>query len=219
MQCTNHCEQPCNNQISLYFSECKENADVVFIVDSSGSIGQNRFRLMINYVLKVITFLNINSGTRVGMVVYSNNAEVVFRLNEYSKLEDVLNGMNIPYIGGTTNTADALRLTREQLFRQENGDRSDVRNIAVLITDGRSNDVDNTWQEAMLLRNEGVVLLGVGVCSGVQCNELKDIATYTSSGKNVLTVERLEDLDSTVEELAKSLCNSKFSQYLKNCLF
>lgn len=46
---------------------------------------------------------------------------------------------NIKYIYGSTNTADALQVMREDMFIRSRGDRSDAPNICVLLTDGISN--------------------------------------------------------------------------------
>ena len=43
---------------------------------------------------------------------------------------------SLEYGGGNTNTTGALRLTRQEVFTEANGDRADVKNIIVLITDG-----------------------------------------------------------------------------------
>lgn len=45
----------------------------------------------------------------------------------------------ITYIYGSTNTADALQVMRENMFIPSRGDRRDAPNICVLLTDGVSN--------------------------------------------------------------------------------
>ena len=49
----------------------------------------------------------------------------------------------LPYIGGDTNIAYALRAAREVVFTSQNGDRFDASNLAVLISDGRDNVNEN----------------------------------------------------------------------------
>ena len=51
---------------------------------------------------------------------------------------------NIHYMGGGTNTADALNALRTQMFSQNMGARPNVPRIAVVITDGRSSSTANT---------------------------------------------------------------------------
>ena len=53
---------------------------------------------------------------------------------------DVMTAVNnVPYIYGSTNTADALLTMSEQMFIAANGDRADNPNVCFLITDGLSN--------------------------------------------------------------------------------
>ena len=96
-------------------SDCKEPADVVFVVDSSGSIGCNNFHMIVHYMQNIVRNLNMDEGTRVGLITFSTDASVIFHLNDFDNERDVLNAMNTPYIGGTTNTAEALRKAREEV--------------------------------------------------------------------------------------------------------
>ena len=52
------------------------------------------------------------------------------------------------YKRGTTNTAEALRYSRETMFTVANGDRSSAPNIMVVITDGGSNNKKETLEQA-----------------------------------------------------------------------
>lgn len=45
---------------------------------------------------------------------------------------------NLPYIGGKTNTTDALRLLKYVVFKSENGDRATARNLVIFIANGES---------------------------------------------------------------------------------
>ena len=49
----------------------------------------------------------------------------------------ILNALSMPYLEGTTNTAAAIANMRDTMFTNENGDRDDVPNVAVVMTDGR----------------------------------------------------------------------------------
>ena len=51
------------------------------------------------------------------------------------------------------------------MFQPGAGDRPNVRNIAVILTDGKSNDPDETWQQAMEARKQGE-----GLYIGTTCN-------------------------------------------------
>ena len=61
---------------------------------------------------------------------------------------------NLPYIYGSTNTADGLQTMSGQMFTAANGDRADVPNVCFLITDGVSNiNYQRTIPEAVKARN------------------------------------------------------------------
>lgn len=49
------------------------------------------------------------------------------------------------------------------MFRTAEGDRSGVPNYLVIITDGKSDDPQATWDEAIRARDEGINILAVGV--------------------------------------------------------
>jgi len=54
-------------------------------------------------------------------------------------MQDVIQATRmLPYLGGRTNTAAALRMLRSEIFQSKNGDRNSARNIAVLVANGES---------------------------------------------------------------------------------
>ena len=186
---------------------CRETADIVFIVDSSGSYSRGEFYKVTEFVASAITRLNIAQGTRVAVIVFSDTAEVVFYLDSFTTKKAILNALNIQYMGGTTNTEAALKLAREQVLVLARGDRANVRNIIVLVTDGRSTNLENTWAEAVRLRNSGVTILGVGVCFEMwDCEELEYLASGPVSS-NVQLVDNIDQLPDTLEKLVSAMCN------------
>ena len=66
--------------------------------------------------------------------------KVNFPLNRYNSKSSMFPAIrSIPYVYGSTNTADGLRVLRSEVFNQANGDRPEVPNVAIIITDGISN--------------------------------------------------------------------------------
>ena len=59
------------------------------------------------------------------------------------------------------------------MFRQDRGDRPNVPNVLVVITDGRSSDPEATWQQAIRTRNAGIHIIALGIGSGVDERELE----------------------------------------------
>ena len=80
----------------------------------------------------------------------------------------------------------------------------------VVMTDGKSNDMEATWQEAMRARNDGIYMISVGIGGGVDEQELRGMAS-SPEDQNVLTVSNFDSLNQISNRLTDSLCDSKLS--------
>ena len=73
--------------------------------------------------------------------------------------------LGLAYLGQTTNTPEGLKVTREQCFNQGNGDRPNVQNLAIFISDGvpfPAERKDPAIREAELLKGvSNVIAIGV----------------------------------------------------------
>ena len=90
-----------------------------------------------------------------GIAIFSTEVQVEFNLNTYSTKADVYRAIdNIPYIYGSTNTADALQTMWSKMFTQEHGDRPGIPNTCIIIADGVSNvNVERTLPEAQVWKS------------------------------------------------------------------
>ena len=76
-----------NLPIALFFLDC--DLDLVLIIDTSGSIGNN-LGLVTDFAVSIVTSLyNTIDSVSVGLIVFSDNARSVFLLNTYETLEEV----------------------------------------------------------------------------------------------------------------------------------
>ena len=98
-----------------------------------------------------------------------NEAYLQFYLNQFTNIQSLRNAVRrIGYRGGNTNTTGGLRLTRTEIFNTANGDRSDVPDVLVLITDGNpTREVDMLDDEVRRIKRLGVRIVGVGVTNRV----------------------------------------------------
>ena len=98
-----------------------------------------------------------------------NAATLNFYLNNFTDVASLQNAIrNIRYLGGWTNTTGALRLMRTEIFNHANGDRSNVPNVAILITDGVPNiDVHLLAGEVATIKSRDIRIVGVGVTNQV----------------------------------------------------
>ena len=85
------------------------------------------------------------------------------------------------------------------------GNRPNVPDIAIVITDGQSNDVALTTAEAKKLRDAGVTVLAIGVGSGITKSELNAIATDPDSS-HVYSADNFDALKSLKALLSTKAC-------------
>jgi uncharacterized protein with von Willebrand factor type A (vWA) domain len=151
-----------------------------------------------------------NGNVRVGIIIYSTDDHLQFNLNAYQDKLNMFDAIEaIPYIHGSTNTADALKTMRTEMFTPANGDRPDIPNVAIVVTDGVSNiNSRRTIPEAEQARAEGIHIyaIGIGLTDTV---ELDGIASKPVDDNrfNVKEFSELRDLRSKV---FAALCASEF---------
>ena len=97
---------------------------------------------------------------QVGLVTYSTGAAIEFDLNDHTSVEDVQEALStVPYTKGWTATALALALARFMMDPlNDYGARpfqDGIPKVAVLLTDGRSNQLPIN-DRANALRDFGV---------------------------------------------------------------
>jgi len=181
-------------------------ADIVFIVDESGSIDRSNFELMKRFLQRTISGLEVKSDSvRVGLILYNDRPSAEFYLDTFVNKDDILNYIKIiPYRGGGTATGAALKFAKDNLFTKTRGSRKalGIKQIAVVVTDGESqDDVSATAAE---LRRSGVSVYALGVKNASR-DELTKIASYPER-QFVFNVESFQMLSSLEKSLRKSLC-------------
>ncbi|KAK2845177.1 hypothetical protein Q5P01_011836 [Channa striata] len=186
--------------------ECKgaNVADIVFIVDESGSIGTENFQLVRDFVGSVVGGLSVSGKrVRVGIVTYNEKPTAQAYLNTFQSKAELLQFIGIlPYNGGGTGTGAALRFAHKHMFSEANGSRKGVQKVAVVITDGESQD--DVGDAAAILRRSGVTVYAVGIREANQA-ELKEMASYPDT-EHVFNVESFTKLKPLQQSLQKILC-------------
>jgi len=84
--------------------------------------------------------LDIDSGnTRVGLVTFSDGVGTSFNLDAHSTVSSLQRAISsLSYAAGGTNTAAALAYVRTTMLTSAAGDRSNVSNVVIVLTDGGS---------------------------------------------------------------------------------
>ena len=199
---------------------CETKVDICFIIDSSGSIrdsnpadgSTDNWVLQLNFLAKLVDAFQIGQDhTRVGAVSFSDIVLLEFKLRDYDDAASVKSAIqNIDYIGQITNTAGGFRITREQCFNTNNGDRPEVQNMAVIITDGQpfpKNTVPLALEEARRLQGAGVTMISIGVTDVINEDLLKQFASPPQElDKNYFTALEFTDLESIRANVKEETC-------------
>ncbi|GAB1606558.1 hypothetical protein Ahia01_000938400, partial [Argonauta hians] len=106
---------------------------------------------------------------------------------------------------GATYTNKALDYIRLSSLTPEAGDRKDVPNIVIVITDGQSSRQSDTKRSAQLLKLTGAVVIAIGVGNDISRKELLTISSE-SNKTNVFTVANFEALKSIEKNLILKAC-------------
>ncbi len=202
---------------SILLSACTQPADIAFLIDSSGSVEKENYHYSINFIKDIVKQMNIGSNAiRVSVAVFNGHGIVELPLRRTTTMEDVfftLDNLNSKYRGGKTNTANGLAIIRNEIFNSRGGDRPNVPNYVVVITDGIPNiDEKRTIQEAINNLIEGIhtilVLVGTGLTTGRNYLKLHAIASEPYS-QNIFSVESYKSLLRAVPGITNALCDGK----------
>uniref|UniRef100_A0A8C1MPB0 Collagen alpha-2(VI) chain n=1 Tax=Cyprinus carpio TaxID=7962 RepID=A0A8C1MPB0_CYPCA len=146
--------------------------DIVFVIDSSESVGLTNFTLEKNFVINTINRLgsiakdpSSETGTRVGVVQYSHNGTFqAIRLNDsridsMSAFKDAVK--KLEWIAGGTWTPSALKFAYDNLIRDSRRAKANV--TVVVITDGRYDPRDDDKLLNYLCNDASIDVNAIGI--------------------------------------------------------
>eukprot|EP00079_Xenopus_tropicalis_P026917 XP_012820989.1 PREDICTED: collagen alpha-6(VI) chain-like isoform X2 [Xenopus tropicalis] len=157
----------------------KRYADVVFLVDSSTSMGTIFFQKMKDFIIHIINQLNVGINKhRIGLAQYSGLPQTEFLLNHYETKEEILKHIKetFTYRGGPLKTGHALEFVRSTFFIEEAGSRINYGNPQFLVVITSSKSEDAVRRHAEELKSVGVTTISVGIGNSDR-KELEKIAT------------------------------------------
>uniref|UniRef100_A0A8C3PJJ3 Collagen alpha-3(VI) chain n=1 Tax=Calidris pygmaea TaxID=425635 RepID=A0A8C3PJJ3_9CHAR len=183
-------------------------ADIIFLVDSSWSIGKEHFQLVREFLYDVVKALDVGGNDfRFALVQFSGNPHTEFQLNTYPSTRDVLSHIaNMPYMGGGTKTGKGLEYLIENHLTKAAGSRASegVPQVIIVLTDGRSQD--DVALPSSVLKSARVNMFAVGVQDAVE-GELKEIASEPFD-MHLFNLENFTALHGIVGDLVVSVRSS-----------
>ncbi|XP_059584780.1 collagen alpha-6(VI) chain [Alligator mississippiensis] len=182
---------------------CKDmKADIIFLVDSSGSIGDENYVKMKRFMKELVDRSNISTQqVQIGVVQFSDVPREEFQLNQYSTKRDIVSAIDrMSLINQNTQTGKALKFVAEY-FQSPKGARPNVKKILILITDGKAQDT--VKEPATALRQEGIIIYSVGVFKANR-TQLEEIA---GKPELVFYVENFDILKEIENEIFFGICS------------
>ena len=165
------------------------NADIMFVLDISDSVTNDKTNLgaMLDFVTKFVENLPIGPlDDRVGAVVFGDSSHVMFTMTEHDNKNDLLHAIkglvdDIDDIKRDdrvqqTNTAQGLNETLAA-FQSDTRPSDTVFRVAIVVSDGQSDDTDATIEEAKKLHTltPRVHMYAIGIGT-VDVDEMNAIA-------------------------------------------
>jgi hypothetical protein len=144
-------------------------------------------------------------------MTFSSTPYTEFQLNKYDNKAAMTDHIrNINYGKGSTYTDRALQLLVQENFQEKNGARklSDGHpHVAIVITDGKSENVAMTKQRAQEAKDQDVTIIAVGIGMELNQQELKDMASSPSC-QHVMTLVDFNEFTSLQDTLSKKTCEA-----------
>ena len=183
------------------------------MIDTSGSIGSPQFQLIREFTADITTELVHNSsGSLVGVILFNNSAHIHFNLQTYTSLSSLSSAINnLPYSGGGTDTAEALTLLLSTAQNGTLGLRNDSSKVAIVITDGQSNNPSATLSAAAALHASNIFdVYAVGV-GDAYLPELWEVASkacfvFFTSSFSTASIQQLQE--KVLQHLSKWTINN-----------
>uniref|UniRef100_A0A8C4DV43 Collagen alpha-1(XII) chain n=1 Tax=Dicentrarchus labrax TaxID=13489 RepID=A0A8C4DV43_DICLA len=180
-------------------------ADLVFLVDGSWSVGRENFKHIRSFIASLAGAFDIGEDkTRVAVVQYSTDTRTEFPLTRYTRRGELLQAINsLPYKGGNTMTGDAIDYLLQNIFTEAAGSRKAFPKVAMIITDGKSQDP--VEEHAKRLRNIGVEIFVLGI-KGADEDELREMAS-TPHSKHVYNVPNFDMIQEVQKKIITEVCS------------
>nr|XP_015851387.2 integrin alpha-X isoform X1 [Peromyscus maniculatus bairdii] len=195
-----------NQRIPTAQQECpKQDQDIVFLIDGSGSISSDNFKTMLNFVEAVMSQFQ-GSSTQFSLMQFSDRFETHFTFSTSRPLDLLI---SVRQLKGYTYTASAIEHVTTQLFTARNGARKDATRILVVITDGKKEGDKRSYGDVIPLADAaGIIRYAIGVGRAFHTvqsqQELENIASKPSR-EHIFSVENFDALKDIQKQLKEKI--------------
>lgn len=191
------------------FAECALKADIVFVLDGSDSVISREWVVFKESVITMLSSYPIDpiTGVTVGCVVFASDVDDTIPIKPHLtpfELTSRIRKLKASRTG--TGTSKGIYRMR-QLFNTQG--RQGVQRIGILIVDGNSRDMVEAERQARLAKNEGTLILVVGVGNDFEDKgEIRRLASRPDLAYEALDFFALRDISSF---LSQRFCEGKLN--------
>uniref|UniRef100_A0A3Q2QHD3 VWFA domain-containing protein n=1 Tax=Fundulus heteroclitus TaxID=8078 RepID=A0A3Q2QHD3_FUNHE len=186
---------PCRNHCAV---ECIQNPlELIFVIDSSESVGPKNFELIKDFVNTLVDRTTVRwNATRVGVVLYSNINVVVVNLKQEATADEVKDFVrNMEYLGQGTYTGSGI----EKANLEFEAARPGVRKVAIIITDGQTDQRDSVSLESAVTKAKAnkveMFVIGVVNESDPNLEKFKEELNFIASDPDEEHMFLIKDFD------------------------
>ena len=182
--------------------------DLVYIIDGSWSVGSIDFETAKRWLVNITSGFDVGSQyTQVAVVQYSDMPRLEVPLGKHQSSQDLIAAIrDIGYLGGNTQTGRAIRFATDHVFPSTHRSHAAKNRIAVVVTDGKSQD--DVVDASVEARAQNIILFAVGVGNEITSSELVSIANKPSSDY-VLYAEDYTNMERIRDAMEQKLCEGE----------
>ncbi|KAL3060006.1 hypothetical protein OYC64_014577 [Pagothenia borchgrevinki] len=193
--------------------------ELIFVIDSSESVGPDNFNLVKDFVNSLIDRASVSRDTtRVGVVVYSHINMVVVSLRQEATRDEIKSAVrSMTYLGEGTFTGSAIKQAN-QVFK---GARAGVRKMAIIITDGQADKRDKVSLKSAVSEAHGsdieMFVIGLVNESDPLYEEFKKEINLMASdpdSNHVYLINEFKTLHALERELLSQICEDDGERHL-----
>ncbi|XP_061065973.1 integrin alpha-X [Eubalaena glacialis] len=211
-------------RIPAALQECpRQEQDIAFLIDGSGSISSTDFAKMLNFVKAMMRQFQ-SPSSQFSLVQFSHKFRVHFTFKAFAASSNPLSLLNsVQKLSGYTYTATAIRMVTEQLFSALYGARKDASKILIVITDGQKQYDPLDYKDVIpSAEAAGIIRYAIGVGLAFQnthsWQELKDIASKPSH-EHIFKVENFDALRDIQNQLKEKIFAIEGTQTISSSSF
>ena len=205
----------CTSRPETVFEKCKKKEiDITFLIDSSGSIPEDDFIKMKDFVKSIITPVDVQAPyTRIGLATFESSTSVqqTWTFDRQTALSTL---DAIPHTKGGTKLGKALNIVRNEFF---NDRRPLANSVLVVLTDGKSSD--SVQANADKLRALGVTIFAIGINQPSNPNAIDQVqlSQIADSSNYMYVTPSFDALNAISKEFTEKICDDPGSEVIQQC--